>query len=65
MELEEGKTYTLIFREKQEHKKPTKIRKKMKLIKLYPHIALFETPKGVRQSFQYWDLNRMLEGAKK
>lgn len=39
----------------------TQIRKRMRLVGLYPHHAQFEQ-RGVRTSFGYWQLEKMLKG---
>ena len=37
-------------------------KKKMKLIKCYKHHAVFESEKGIRQSYRYWDIGKLLLG---
>ena len=62
--LEEGKTYTFLMPESEEtssHKKKM-VKKKMRLIKCYKHHAVFESRKGIRQSYRYWDIEKLLLG---
>lgn len=61
--LKEGEVYSLVFREKQgERGKVRTVKKRMRLIKCYTHHAVFESTKGIRQSFRYWDLEKLLTG---
>lgn len=61
--LTEGEVYTLIFVVQQNAaKKKVKKKKRMRLIKCYRHHAVFENSKGIRQSFRYWDIERLLLG---
>ena len=63
LKLEEGEVYTLIFVVQQNaNKKRVKLKKRMRLIKCYPHHAVFEDNKGIRQSFRYWDIEKLLLG---
>ena len=63
LKLEEGEVYTLIFVVQQNaNKKQKKKKKRMRLIKCYPHHAVFEDNKGIRQSFRYWDIEKLLLG---
>lgn len=63
LKLEEGEAYTLIFVVQQNaNKKRVKLKKRMRLIKCYPHHAVFEDNKGIRQSFRYWDIEKLLLG---
>ncbi len=63
LKLKEGEVYTLIFVVQQNaNKKRVKMKKRMRLIKRYPHHAVFEDNKGIRQSFGYWDIEKLLLG---
>ena len=63
LKLKEGEVYTLIFVVQQNaNKKRVKMKKRMRLIKCYPHHAVFEDNKGIRQSFGYWDIEKLLLG---
>lgn len=63
MDLQEGKMYTLESREiVDEGTKRKLVKRKMRLVKKYPHLALFEDSKGQKTSFRYWDLEKMLGG---
>lgn len=63
LKLKEGEVYTLIFVVQQNaNKKRVKMKKRMRLIKCYPHHAVFEDNKGIRQSFRYWDIEKLLLG---
>lgn len=63
LKLEEGEVYTMIFVVQQSaNKKRVKLKKRMRLIKCYPHHAVFEDAKGIRQSFGYWDIEKLLLG---
>lgn len=63
LKLKEGEVYTLIFAVQQNaNKKRVKMKKRMRLIKCYPHHAVFEDNKGIRQSFGYWDIEKLLLG---
>lgn len=63
LKLEEGEVYTLIFVVQQNvNKKRVKKKQRMRLIKCYPHHAVFEDNKGIRQSFGYWDIEKLLLG---
>lgn len=64
-ELQEGQIYTLIFFEKVDDKRKTAVKKRMRLLKFYRHHALFESRKGIRTSFRYWDLGKLLRGEPK
>ena len=62
--LEEGKIYTFLMSESEEtssHKKKM-AKKKMRLLKCYKHHAVFESQKGIRQSYRYWDVEKLLLG---
>lgn len=61
--LEEGNTYTFLMSESEETRPgKRKVKKKMKLIKCFTHHAVFESQRGVRQSYQYWDIEKLLIG---
>lgn len=61
--LQEGEVYTFIIREKlEEYGKKRKVKKRMRLVKCYPHHAVFENEKGIRQSYRYWDIEKLLLG---
>ena len=62
--LEAGKVYTF-FRQKTkgEDMNTPKVRKeRWRLVAKYTHHAQFENQMGIRQSFQYWDIEKMLRG---
>ena len=63
--LTEGKIYTFYYHKivgngKESPTQRIVKKKRMRLIKCYRHHALFENPIGIRQSFIYWDLARLL-----
>ena len=61
--LEEGETYTFLVSEAEERSPRKKLKKKkMKLVKCYKHHAVFESEKGIRQSYRYWDIEKLLLG---
>ena len=63
LRLEEGETYTFLVPEAEEKARGKSSRKKkMKLIKCYKHHAVFESGKGIRQSYRYWDIEKLLLG---
>ena len=63
MNLKEGEVYTLRFRVKTvESKKIKVVKKRMWLIKCYTHHAQFEDTHGIRRSFSYWELDKLLRG---
>lgn len=62
IKLQEGKIYTLIFFKRSDDKAINPVKKRMRLIKCYTHHALFESAMGVRTSFRYWDLGKLLKG---
>ena len=63
LQLIEGEVYTLIFVIKDcGGKKKIKKKKRMRLIRCYPHHAEFEDIKGIRRSFRYWDIGKLLLG---
>ena len=63
IKLEEGKTYTFTKKELngQGHH-PKTIKERWKLLKCYPHHAQFENRYGIRRSFGYWDIGKLLNG---
>ena len=63
LKLKEGEVYTLIFViQKNASTKKIKMKKRMRLIKCYRHHAVFEDNKGIRQSFRYWDIEKLILG---
>lgn len=64
MKLIEGEICTLTRTERsgRQGKSLIKRKERMRLIKKYTNHAQFEKPCGVRISFQYWDINKMLNG---
>lgn len=63
LQLVEGETYTLIFTvQERASAKKVKKKKRMKLIRCYPHHAEFKDGKGIRRSFRYWDIEKLLLG---
>ena len=61
--LEEGETYIFLISESEETSPKKKlVKKKMKLVKCYKHHAVFESKKGIRQSYRYWDIEKLLLG---
>lgn len=63
LKLKEGEVYTLIFVIQQNpNKKRVKAKRKMRLLKCYPHHAVFEDKKGMQHSFRYWDIEKLLLG---
>lgn len=61
--LEEGKTYIFLMSESEETSPKKKlVKKKMKLVKCYKHHAVFVSKKGIRQSYRYWDIEKLLLG---
>lgn len=62
IKLQKGKIYTLIFFKRSDDKAINPVKKRMRLIKCYTHHALFESAMGVRTSFRYWDLGKLLKG---
>lgn len=63
LNLKEGEAYTLIFQEKKDgSKKIREVKKRMRLIKCYTHHAQFEDTHGIRRSFGYWELDKLLSG---
>lgn len=61
LKLAEGEVYTFKFSEIEEGKKKQK-KKRMRLVKCYKHHAVFESPMGVKQSYRYWDIEKLLLG---
>lgn len=63
LRLEEGEIYTFLYHEKPDPgSRKTMIKKRMRLLKCYPHHAVFESSKGIRQSYKYWDIEKLLLG---
>lgn len=64
--LQEGRNYKLGFEdtvtdERGRNRKITRV-KKMRLIRKYRYFALFEDAKGIKESFDYIALRKMLKG---
>lgn len=59
--LEPGKKYNLIFFEKEE-KKAHGVNRKMTLVAFYTHHVLFMDARGIRHSYRWWDLEKILKG---
>ena len=63
LQLVEGETYTLIFTvQERASAKKVKKKKRMQLIRCDPHHAEFKDKKGIRRSFRYWDIEKLLLG---
>lgn len=63
LQLTEGEVYTLIFvMQDQGSRKKVKKKKRMQLMRCYPHHAEFKDEKGIRRSFRYWDIEKLLLG---
>lgn len=64
MELIEGKVYTFkrLRGNKDANYAPQIIKKRMRLIKKYLHHAQFEDEFGIRISYRYFDITKMLNG---
>ena len=63
LRLKEGEVYTFIIPAHiEEHEKRKQTKKRMRLIKCYRHHAVFEDQKGIRQSYRYWDIQKLLLG---
>lgn len=63
LDLKGGEVYTLIFQEKKDgSKKIREVKKRMRLIKCYTHHAQFEDAHGIRRSYGYWELDKLLRG---
>lgn len=61
--LVEGKVYTLIFRQQAERsERHTVIKKRMRFLKAFPHHALFKNPYGIKRSFTWWEVEKLLKG---
>lgn len=62
IELVVGQRYPLIFWEPiDKNPRKHKVVRKMKLVGIYPHHEQFEY-RGIRRSYQYWDLRKLLKG---
>ena len=62
VELVVGRTYELIVRVAVKGNQGTrKVKRKMKLVGIYPHHAQFER-RGIRRSYGYWELEKLLKG---
>lgn len=63
LKLEEGEVYTFIFVvQKNASTKRIKTKQRMRLLKCYRHHAVFEDKKGMRHSYRYWDIEKLLLG---
>lgn len=63
IKLEEGKVYTFIRREKGKQGEKAMVQKeRWRMIKAYPHHVQFENQFGIRRSFQYHDIGKLLHG---
>lgn len=61
--LIEGEIYTLRFRQQLEgNKRYTVIKRRMRFLKAFPHHALFENPYGIKRSFTWWEVEKLLKG---
>jgi hypothetical protein len=61
--LIEGKIYTLRFRQQLEgNKRYAVIKKRMRFLKAFPHHALFENSYGIKRSFTWWEVEKILKG---
>ena len=62
MDLVVGRTYDLTVRVAVRGNQGTrKVKRKMKLVGIYPHHAQFER-RGIRRSYGYWELEKLLKG---
>ena len=61
MNLQKGKIYNFQKVEK-DGVKIRKYRKRMRLIRKYPHHALFVREAGIRECFTYWEIRQILRG---
>lgn len=62
IELVIGKTYELTVRVAVRGNQGTrKVKRKMKLVGIYPYHAQFER-RGIRRSYGYWELEKLLKG---
>jgi len=43
-------------------RKHTAIKKRMRFLKAFPHHALFENPYGIKRSFTWWEVEKLLKG---
>ncbi|MGN0405319.1 MAG: hypothetical protein ACI4F1_08865 [Bariatricus sp.] len=64
MELIEGKEYTFrrLRSRNDGNNAPQIVKKRMRLIRKYPHHAQFEDEFGIRISYRYFDIQKMLDG---
>lgn len=64
MELIEGKVYTFkrLRGRNDGNNAPQIVKKRMRLIRKYPHHAQFEDEFGIRISYRYFDIQKMLDG---
>lgn len=67
--LVEGKVYTFIRlceerRRGEKKSRPTRRKQRLRLIKKYIHHAQFENAIGIRRSYTYWEIGKLLSGEK-
>lgn len=61
--LIEGKIYTLRFwQQLEENKRYAVIERRMRFLKAFPHHALFENSYGIKRSFTWWEVEKLLKG---
>lgn len=61
--LIEGKIYTLRFWQQLEgNKRYAVIERRMRFLKAFPHHALFENSYGIKRSFTWWEVEKILKG---
>lgn len=52
--------YTITIVQTEANGRKIKSKKRMKLVGKYKYHAQFESDKGIRQSFTYWELQRII-----
>lgn len=67
--LVEGKVYTFIRAYEQRRRgekksRPARKERRLRLIKKYKHHAQFENQIGIRRSYTYWEIGKLLDGEK-
>ena len=60
--LQEGENYNFCFWDQSESGYKEAVRKSIRLIKKYRHFALFEYASGIRECFDYWTIQKMING---
>ena len=60
--LVEGKIYVDFPAAAGKKRKHTAIKKRMRFLKAFPHHALFENPYGIKRSFTWWEVEKLLKG---